>query len=191
MCSSDLLILLHFFGIKKFAAYLPFGLLLWGLTFASGVHPTVAGVAFALCLPAELLVPLEHRLRPWMSFGVMPLFALANAGLRFAGTGSMEWMHPVSLGVFLGLFLGKQLGIFLASWISVRLGWSELASDSSWSKLSAVSWLGGIGFTMSLFISTLAFRDEALLAQAKLGILSGSIASGFVAFLFLRKAFRS
>lgn len=122
---------------------------------------------------------MEHALRPWVSLFIMPLFALANAGVRVVDGGSeISFFHPVLLGVAFGLLLGKPAGITLFSWLAVKFGWAERPARVGWKQLHGASWLGGIGFTMSLFIATLAFGDSPMLVEAKIGILLGSFAAG-------------
>jgi NhaA family Na+:H+ antiporter len=130
---------------------------------------------------------IEHGLQPWVGFLIMPLFALANAGVRFGGASSPNLGDSVTIGVILGLVIGKPLGITLFAWLAVRFNLASLPKDVSWSQLHGVAWLAGIGFTMSLFITNLAFQDAQLIADAKLGILLGSLIAGLVgSFLLLR-----
>jgi NhaA family Na+:H+ antiporter len=133
------------------------------------------------------LQKLEDKLHGAVAFGVMPLFALANAGVPLTG-GVQTLAHPVAFGVVLGLVLGKPLGITLFAWLATRIGVAERPADASWRMLHAAGWLGGIGFTMSLFIGGLAFDDAALLTQAKLGILAASLLAGAMGWLLLRRA---
>ncbi len=131
------------------------------------------------------LQKLEDKLHGVVAFGIMPLFALANAGVALSGGAAIG--SPVALGVILGLVLGKPLGITLFAWLATKVGLAERPPDASWPKLHGVAWLGGIGFTMSLFIAGLAFNDAAVLTQAKLGILVASLAAGTVGWLLLRR----
>jgi len=132
---------------------------------------------------------MEHALSPWVSFGVVPLFALANAGVDVAAVDwSGAWRERVTLGVFAGLLLGKFAGIALASWLAIRSGMARLPSGVAWRHLLGAAWLGGIGFTMSLFVSQLAFHDEALVEQARLGILLASVAASLVGAAWLWRA---
>lgn len=133
---------------------------------------------------------LENALSPWVAFFIMPLFALANAGVSFGGNLGAIWTHSVSLGIILGLFLGKQVGIFFFSWLSIKLGLGERPYGVSWLKLYGVSILGGVGFTMSLFIAGLAFGQPSMDDMAKMGILFGSLISGVVGFVFLRSVLK-
>jgi NhaA family Na+:H+ antiporter len=134
------------------------------------------------------LLKLETKLHAIVAFGIMPVFALANAGVRLEGGVGAVIADPVSLGVMVGLVLGKPLGITLLAWLSVRLGLAARPEGVSWGAVHAVSWLAGIGFTMSLFIAGLAFGDEALLLAAKVGILGGSLVAGLVGAVLLRRA---
>jgi NhaA family Na+:H+ antiporter len=131
---------------------------------------------------------MEHRLQGIVAFGIVPLFALANAGVRLGGGSTGEFSTPIALGVVVGLVLGKPIGITLATWLAVRSGLAALPAGASWTIVHGVSWLGGIGFTMSLFIASLAFGDGALLDSAKLGILAASVAAGGAGWILLRRA---
>jgi NhaA family Na+:H+ antiporter len=134
---------------------------------------------------------LEHALHPWVSFGIIPLFALANAGVAFGGGNALAALRtPVALGVVLGLVVGKQIGITLFAWIAVKMGWADLPAGTTIRHIYGVAWLGGVGFTMSLFIAGLAFHQESLLLQAKLGILAASAIAGFTGFLILTRRSR-
>jgi NhaA family Na+:H+ antiporter len=130
---------------------------------------------------------LEHYLHPWVIFGVMPVFALANAGVSLGGNLSQIFINPVTLGIALGLIIGKQIGITLFSWIAVRSGLATLSKGVSWLQIYGAGWLGGIGFTMSIFIAGLAFSDSPqMLSIAKIGILTASLIAGIVGFAILR-----
>lgn len=177
-------------GTRQIVVYAGLGALLWYFTLLSGVHSTVAGVALALTIPArrddDLLYRMEHRLHPWVTFGIMPLFALANAGFTLERGGLSAILHErVVIGVVLGLLIGKPLGITLASWFAVRLRFAALPANVQWRELHAASWLGGIGFTMSLFIADIAFGKGDILELAKLGIFTGSLAAGVIGCFFL------
>jgi NhaA family Na+:H+ antiporter len=182
------LALLNRGGVRNTPAYLALGAVLWLAVLKSGVHATVAGVLLALFIPARAggtgaatppLERWEHALQPWVLFGIMPIFALANAGVVIAGEHTVSLTSPVSLGVALGLLLGNPIGITLMSWLAVRVGLSDLPEGMTWARLHAVSWLAGIGFTMSLFIAGLAV-DGAALASAKLSLLVASGCAGLV-----------
>ncbi len=163
------------------------GIVLWALVLASGVHATVAGVLLALTIPirsdadhASTLHRWEHALHPWTTFVILPVFALANAGVALSGNLAAALHDALFWGVALGLVVGKPLGITLLAWLTVRSGLASLPAGVSWAQVAAVSALGGIGFTMSLFIGSLAFTDERLIDVAKLGIIFGSLAAALI-----------
>jgi NhaA family Na+:H+ antiporter len=170
--------------------------MLWVSVLKSGVHATLAGVALAFMVPlgahekgaeTSLAESLEHDLHPWVSFLILPLFAFVNAGIDLRGMSLAQLATPVPLGILLGLFLGKQAGVFLFSWAAVRLRLATLPLGSNWTQLYGVALMTGIGFTMSLFIDSLAFADEsAFLYADKLAILVGSLLSGLAGYLVLR-----
>ena len=176
-------------GVRALWPYLAVGAILWLFVLQSGVHATIAGVATAAFVP---LVPtpgapdapdsplhrLEHALHPWVAYAIVPLFAFANAGVVLGGIGWSELTAPVVIGVALGLFLGKQIGIFGALWGAARLGIAPKPHGISWAQVHGMALLAGIGFTMSLFIGDLAFPGDALLvAEVKIGVLAGSLLS--------------
>jgi Na+:H+ antiporter, NhaA family len=176
------MILLNRLGVRRIAPYALLGILLWVLVLKSGVHATLAGVATALTLPLgerddSPLRRLEHMLHPWSSFLIMPLFGFANAGLNMADLGFDQLTGGVALGVACGLLLGKQLGVFGAAALAIRLGLGERPPGASWLALYGVSLLAGIGFTMSLFIGTLAWDNGAHAAELRLGVIAGSLLS--------------
>lgn len=178
-------------GNKKIMStgfYLFFGIILWVAILKSGVHATIGGVLLATVIPVKpLLKDLEHKLHPWVAFMIMPVFALANAGVTIAGSLGEILMTPVSLGIGFGLIFGKQIGITLFSWITLKLRWAELPAGMSIKSIYGVSWLGGIGFTMSLFIAGLAFTDsETLLDYSKISIFAASLLSGLAGFVILK-----
>jgi len=133
---------------------------------------------------------MEHALHNWVTFAVMPVFALANAGVAVTGNMGETLSHPVTLGIVLGLLLGKPIGIMVASWVAVKTGMASLPEGVSWSQIHGAGWLGGIGFTMSIFVAGLAFADAALLTMAKLGILTASTCAAVVGTVLLRRANR-
>jgi NhaA family Na+:H+ antiporter len=180
------LFILNRMGVLKSSIYLILGALVWFAFLKSGIHATVAGVLLAFVIPTRTGIKLEHIFHPWVSFGIMPLFALANAGVSLSG-GTL--FHPVNLGIIVGLILGKQMGITLFSWTAVRLRIAALPEGIRWIQLYATGWLGGIGFTMSLFIANLAFSEPHLVDVAKLGILAASVLAGVggAAILFLSR----
>jgi NhaA family Na+:H+ antiporter len=179
-------------GVKRAGAYVLFGVLLWLFLLASGVHATVAGVLLAMTVPARSregadapLQRMEHALNGPVAFLIVPLFALANAGVPL-GNVSAAVHDPITRGVVLGLVLGKPAGIVFASWLAVRAGMAELPAGVSWRHVHGAGWLGGIGFTMSLFIASLAFGGGIRLEAAKLGILAASTTAGVVGYAILR-----
>ncbi len=190
------LALLNRAGVTRVAAYVLVGLVLWVAVLKSGVHATLAGVALGLAVPPKAkdeeghspLRHLEHALHPWVAFGVLPAFAFANAGVSLAGLPLASLAEPVTLGIAAGLFVGKQVGIFGAIWLMVRLGLARLPEGMGWAAAYGVALLCGIGFTMSLFIGTLAFDDATRAAQLRLGVILGSLASAGGGYLVLRAA---
>ena len=187
------LLILNKFGVKKFMPYLLTGLFLWYFTHESGIHSTISGVLLALTIPhrdhkkdSSLLLKVEHILSPYVAFGIMPLFALANAGVSLEGISINTIMNPVPLGILCGLFFGKQIGVFVFSYLSIKFKLAEMPSNSSWIKLYGVAILTGIGFTMSLFIGNLAFIENTqYIDGVKIGVLCGSLLSTFVGYFVL------
>lgn len=178
--------------------YLFLGAILWFLVLQSGVHATLAGVALAFFIPLRKspakpdhpdspLHRLEHGIAPWVTFLIVPIFGFSNAGVSFSGMSMDQLLAPVPLGLILGLFVGKQLGVFLFSAAVIRMGWAELPMHASWRQLYGVALLCGIGFTMSLFIGLLAFPDAPNLQdEVKLGVLVGSCLSAIVGAILLK-----
>ena len=188
------LVLLNRFRVSHVAAYVIVGTILWVCVLKSGVHATLAGVITAFAIPLEvedesgrsLLKNLEHLLHPWVAFMVLPMFAFANAGISFAGISLASFVEPVTLGIALGLVVGKQLGVFLPLWLCIRSGIAQMPKDANWAQLYAVATLCGVGFTMSLFIGGLAFELSEFKVPVRLGVLTGSIVSGVLGFALLR-----
>lgn len=190
-------------GIRHLAPYLILGVCLWYLVFLTGVHATLSGVILALTIPASTasrapqdaeapLVRLENFIAPWVGFLIIPLFGFANAGISLTGGAIDHIFSPIPLGIAAGLLLGKQLGIFSMLVVAIKSGWARLPENATWPQAYGVSLLGGIGFTMSLFISLLAFPDQAdFREEAKIGILMGSILSGIIGYLILLATTRS
>ncbi|SUA36021.1 Sodium/proton antiporter nhaA [Neisseria zoodegmatis] len=182
-------------GILKSLPYLLLGLLLWFFVLKSGLHATLAGVLLAFAIPLRVqdsiqeapLLKWEHALENPVAFFVVPVFGFANAGVSFAGLDSSVLFNPVVAGIFAGLFLGKQLGIFGVVWVTVKLGWTQLPEGASWLQVYGVALLCGIGFTMSLFISLLAFVDPAI-QDSKVGVFLGSLFAGVSGYLVLKFA---
>ena len=187
------LILLNKFDVKKFAPYFLVGLFLWYFTHESGIHSTISGVLLATTIPHRknkkdysLLLKLEHILSPFVAFGIMPLFAFANAGVVLNDISINTILSPVPLGIICGLFFGKQIGVFLFSFLSVKLKLAEMPTNSNWVKFYGVGILTGIGFTMSLFVGNLAFLNYPdNLDGVKIGVLIGSSLSAIVGYLLL------
>jgi NhaA family Na+:H+ antiporter len=181
------LALLNFLDVRRPSFYLIAGLFTWVCVLKSGVHATLAGVAVGLAMPLSrhnghsLLEDTEHALRPWVIFAIVPIFAFANAGVSLHGLSISNLTAPIPLGIIAGLFIGKQLGVFTASMIAIRLGLAAMPEGTTTAKLYAMAILTGIGFTMSLFIGTLAFDDETVLKQVRLGVLAASLLSGIAA----------
>jgi NhaA family Na+:H+ antiporter len=175
-------------GITSVLFYLIVGIAVWLCFLLSGVHATLAGVVVAFTIPSgRVLEKMEHGLHPWVAFMIMPLFALANSGILIGADFMHTIINPVSIGVSAGLVLGKCLGIFLFTWLMVRLGIGNLPADATWKHMFGMALLGGIGFTMSLFISGLAFKETLLVEQAKYGILIGSVLSGLLGIMVLKR----
>jgi len=172
-------------GMTRWYLYALAGIALWSLVLRSGVHATIAGVLLAFVIPARTGATMEHALRGVVAFVVMPIFALANAGVALSGSAAAA-TSPIAWGILLGLVIGKPLGISLASRVAVRSGAAELPPGTTWRDVRGAGWLGGIGFTMSLFIASLAFGSGALLDVAKLGVIAASIVSGVTGYTLLR-----
>jgi Na+:H+ antiporter, NhaA family len=190
------LIVLNLKGVARIGAYALVGVFLWVCVLKSGVHATLAGVATALAIPMrDGIEPdrspvreVEQTLHPWVAFGILPIFAFANAGVSLSGLKPVDLFGPVPLGIALGLFAGKQLGVFLFAWFAVVAGLARLPSGVTWRQLYGAAILCGVGFTMSLFISSLAFDQVApdFAVTDRLGILVGSLVSAVVGYVFLR-----
>ena len=188
---------LNFFNVQIKAAYILIGLIVWAAVLKSGVHATLAGFAVAWFIPFKtkmtnketMLASIEHSLHPWVTFFILPVFAFANAGVSLLNASFDSLFNSVSLGIALGLFFGKQIGIFAACWLVVALRLAKLPKDVTWPQLYGVCILCGIGFTMSLFIGTLAFEHNGLFLQesVKIGVLMGSILSAVIGALLISK----
>lgn len=191
------LLALNRIGVGRIAAYVLVGLFIWVCVLKSGVHATLAGVATALAVPlrdaegADIgdgpLARLEESLHPWVTYLILPVFAFANAGVSLAGISLAQLLGPVPLGIAAGLFIGKPIGILGATWLAIRLGLAD-SPPGSWLELLGVAYLGGIGFTMSLFIGMLAFPDPAYAADIRIGVLGGSLLSAVAGYLVLSNA---
>ena len=188
------LVVLNKFNVRNFIPYLLIGVLLWEFTHQSGIHATIAGVLLALLIPHDkknkknsLLLKLEHTIAPYVAFIIMPIFAFANAGVSLKGISLSTLLNPVPLGILCGLFFGKQIGVFLFAYLSVKFNLAQKPNNSNWVSLYAVSVLTGIGFTMSLFVGNLAFANSTMYTDGvKIGVLSGSLLSTLVGYYLLR-----
>jgi NhaA family Na+:H+ antiporter len=183
-------------GVMRIAPYVLVGAVLWVCVLKSGVHATLAGVVAALFVPARdpghpdhpPLRALEHALHPWVAFGILPIFAFANAGVSLAGLSLGDLLQPIPLGIVVGLFAGKQVGVFAFSWLAVRLGLARLPSGVEFKHVYGAAVICGIGFTMSLFIGMLAFENTAsgeVVVIDRLGVLAGSLVSALVGYVVL------
>jgi len=193
LISYIFLLVLNKFGVKIFLPYLLIGSFMWFFTYMSGIHATIAGVLLASTIPHRvkekdfsLLIKLEHAISPYVAFMIMPIFAFANAGVSLGGLSLSSLMQPVPLGILLGLFVGKQVGVMIFSFIAVKSGAAEMPNNSSWLSLYGVSVLTGIGFTMSLFVGNLAFAENIqYIDGVKIGVLAGSLLSTLLGYFIL------
>ncbi|MGA0964492.1 MAG: Na+/H+ antiporter NhaA [Paracoccaceae bacterium] len=186
-------VVLNRMGIQRTAPYLLVGIVMWVFVLKSGVHATLAGVLIAFTIPLKtknedeaLLYKMEHGLHPWVAFLILPVFAFANAGVNFTGIGIDDLLQPLTLGIAVGLFLGKQIGVFLATWIGVKSGIARLPENVSWKHVYGVACLTGVGFTMSLFIGSLAFTTADVMNAVRLGVVLGSVLSGLFGYFLLK-----
>ena len=193
LISYILLLTLNKFGVKKFIPYLIIGAFMWFFTYKSGIHATIAGVLLASTIPHRikekdfsLLIKLEHAISPYVAFMIMPIFAFANAGVSLDGLSLTSLLEPVPLGILLGLFVGKQVGVMVVSFIAVKFGVAQMPDKSSWLSLYGVSILTGVGFTMSLFVGNLAFAENIqYIDGVKIGVLAGSLLSTVFGYFIL------
>ena len=199
-CCIPFLTYFNWRNIESKSVYILIGLIMWVATLKSGVHATLAGVVLAMFIPMRSksnpdispLKSLEHDLHSVVAFFILPVFAFANAGLSLKGIGMEQVLHGVPMGIALGLFVGKQIGIFGLCWLTIKMGLARLPQGISWMSLYGTSALCGIGFTMSLFIGSLAFEDAShQMFDERLGIILGSLASGIVGFLILSRSLSS
>ena len=201
LVAAGILLVMYFLnkgGVRSLLPYLLLAAGLWYAVLLSGVHATIAGVLAAMMIPIittpgapdspdSPLHRLEHAITPWVAFAIVPLFGFANAGVDLSGMGAEHILAPLPLGIAAGLFVGKQIGIFGAVWLCVKMGIAQKLRGATWPQIYAVSMLCGIGFTMSLFIGALAFPGNALLIEeAKIGVLLGSLLSAVVGYSILR-----
>ena len=193
LISYILLLILNKFSVKIFIPYLLIGMCMWYFTYKSGIHATIAGVLLASAIPHRLkehdfslLVKIEHNISPYVAFIIMPIFAFAKAGVNLEGLSFGALLSPVPLGILLGLFFGKQIGVMLFSYAAVKLKIADMPNKSNWLNIYGVSILTGIGFTMSLFVGNLAFIENTqYIDGVKIGVLSGSLLSTVFGFLLL------
>jgi NhaA family Na+:H+ antiporter len=187
------LLIINKFNIKKFLPYLIVGIFLWDFTHNSGIHATIAGVLLAITIPHRkkekdfsLLVKVEHAISPYVAFGIMPLFAFANAGVSLEGLSLASLLDKVPLGILLGLFVGKQLGVFVFSYIAIKMKIAQMPNNSNWFNFYGVGILTGIGFTMSLFVGNLAFAESMqYMDGVKIGVLTGSLLSTLAGYFLI------
>lgn len=190
------LIALNLCDVQKPSPYVIVGAFTWVCVLKSGVHATLAGVAVGFAMPLtrhageSLLEHAEHALKPWINYAIMPVFAFANAGVPLIGIALSNLTTPITLGIIVGLFVGKQMGVFGTAMAAIKLGIAERPPGASIAQIYGIAVLTGVGFTMSLFIGTLAFEDEALMAQVRLGVLVASVLSAALASLVLAIAGR-
>ena len=198
LISYILLLILNKFSVKTFIPYLLIGLCLWVFKYKSGIHATIAGVLLASTIPHRikehdfsLLVKLEHSISSYVAFLIMPIFAFANGGVNLEGLSFPSLLAPVPLGIMLGLFFGKQIGVLLFSYISVKFKFAEMPNNANWLNIYGISILTGIGFTMSLFVGNLAFIENTqYIDGVKIGVLTGSLLSTVFGYLLLLVSFR-
>jgi NhaA family Na+:H+ antiporter len=186
-----LMIWMNLRGQHRMAPMILLGVILWILVLKSGVHATLAGVITALCIPLtdkwgkSPLHSLEHALAPYVLYLIVPIFAFANAGVVLTGISLSDLFAPLPMGIAMGLILGKQIGVFGATYVTVRMGFARLPQGVTWAHIYGLSCLAGIGFTMSLFIGGLSFSDAEMMNQVRLGVLSGSIISAILGYVVL------
>jgi NhaA family Na+:H+ antiporter len=186
-------------GVVKLGPYMIIGLILWVCVLKSGVHATLAGVTLAFCIPLRTknaepspLLTLEHALHPWVAYGILPLFAFANAGLSLSGVTVESFTHDVPMGIAVGLLLGKTVGVFGLTWLAVKIGIAALPQGANWGQVLGVAILCGIGFTMSLFVGSLAFvpGSSEYAGMDRMGILTGSILAALIGYAVTAAASR-
>jgi NhaA family Na+:H+ antiporter len=193
ICISAL-ILMNRLGVNKLSPYLVIGTILWICVLKSGVHATLAGVILALTIPLRPnenerspLATLEHALHPWIAFAILPIFAFANAGVSLSGLTLESFLHPVPLGITAGLLAGKTIGVFGFTWLTIKTGLAKLPEGANWGQVLGVAVLCGIGFTMSLFVGSLAFIPEVSEYSGldRVGILTGSFLAAIIGFVIV------
>ncbi|WP_409286056.1 Na+/H+ antiporter NhaA, partial [Pseudomonas protegens] len=193
------LVAMNRMGVVKLGPYMIIGLILWVCVLKSGVHATLAGVTLAFCIPLRTRnaepspsQALEHALHPWVAFGILPLFAFANAGLSLSGVTLESFTHHVPMGIAIGLLLGKTIGVFGLSWLAVKAGLTALPAGANWGQILGVAILCGIGFTMSLFVGSLAFEPGSsdYAGMDRMGILTGSLLAALIGYAVTAAASR-
>ncbi|MFJ7315487.1 Na+/H+ antiporter NhaA [Pseudomonas sp. NPDC098747] len=193
------LVAMNRLGVVKLGPYMIIGLILWVCVLKSGVHATLAGVTLAFCIPLRTknaepspLLTLEHALHPWVAYGILPLFAFANAGLSLSGVTVESFTHDVPMGIAVGLLLGKTVGVFGLTWLAVKIGIAALPQGANWGQVLGVAILCGIGFTMSLFVGSLAFVPGAseYAGMDRMGILTGSLFAALIGYAVTAAASR-
>ncbi|MFP3373103.1 MULTISPECIES: Na+/H+ antiporter NhaA [unclassified Pseudomonas] len=193
------LVAMNRLGVVKLGPYMIVGLILWVCVLKSGVHATLAGVALALCIPLRTrnaetspLLSLEHALHPWVAYAILPIFAFANAGVSLAGMTVDSFTHPVPMGIAVGLLLGKTVGVFGLTWLAVKLRLAALPEGAGWGQILGVAILCGIGFTMSLFVGSLAFAPGSsdYAGMDRMGILTGSFFAAVIGYAVIAMASR-
>jgi NhaA family Na+:H+ antiporter len=190
------LIIINRLGVTSKAAYILLGIALWITVLKSGVHATLAGIVVAFAIPfrdpgqadRSPVTETEHALHPWVAYAILPVFAFANAGVNLTGTSVQTLLEPVPMGIALGLVVGKQVGVFGSCWVLIKLGLAKLPKGTDWTMIYGAALLSGIGFTMSLFIGTLAFEhgNYDFATEVRIGVLAGSLASALLGYLLLR-----
>jgi len=200
-CCVITLFILNRRNVTSKSVYILIGLIMWVATLKSGVHATLAGVVMAMFIPIKSnkdpdvspLKEMEHDLHAVVAFFILPVFAFANAGINFTGLGLEHVLHPVPVGIALGLFVGNQIGVFGFCWLAIKLGLARLPQGMSWLTLYGTSALCGVGFTMSLFIGSLAFEETGvnMLFDERIGIVIGSLMAGVLGYLVLRVSLKS
>ena len=189
-----ILLVLNLRNVTARAPYMILGVILWVAVLKSGVHATLAGVAVALMIPMKgpggfsPLKKLEHALHPWVAYMILPVFAFANAGIPLLGLGMNDLVAPLPLGIAVGLLIGKPLGVMILSFIAIKIGAASLPENTNWGQYFGMAILTGIGFTMSLFIGSLAFDDLSMQNAVRMGVLVGSILAGVIGAFILMKA---
>ncbi len=191
-----ILLMMNLRGVARMAPYIVVGIIMWVAVLKSGVHATIAGVVLGFMIPLSvknangksMLKSAEHRLHSWVAYAILPIFAFANAGINFADVTMEQLQDTVPLGIALGLFFGKQIGVFLVGALLIKLKFAELPDRATWPQFYAVCVMCGIGFTMSLFIGGLAYDSTFLITETKLGVMIGSLASGLVGYIALSLA---